>query len=1111
MKTKNKQASARVVPTDDRNEFIRLRRSTMNEREPGASGAPESSLKFKKIQKAYFPKVQPFLPEVPIESPASAGDEEKKSKKNRKSGGDRTKPKSSKKSRRGVADASLLAAEGSEEEKSLDFGERHEDAVLESFDAEGAPEGVVMDEAEVGDNVAAEFNDLALDGQADERSDSTGLAEALAEAVDEEGLTFVEPAEVLPAETRAYWHRARGIVASKLMPIKLEDRVSFIKDIKSVSFKRWHLKPMVSSKIRKLALRDLRDVFAVKKVDAETLLQMSQVAYAKYVSGPGEAAVEHFDVAFAIGQVHFWGEERPVELGLWLPHEDIPALDFDEANQVVFSSDSSGSEDDEREAASPVVQRAALHSKSNSSHLVNSVPAARLAASKAPSTPKAVRLPGAGTPPALTKVKVPVVSQIVEESLSYAESLARDLSHKCRVSPDRTTPQSDHALLRAIDTIRKTLPASLADAAVDGLLRANDKLRGESAVKKNVVAEATPASASKLGRSYRLGALDQEQRAFAGRCGAVAARWNSLDAPEGERALFVSDRKALFNSGDREILEQLPVSLRKVVNGEEYANLNAHQKLRVMGRAIRRQIHEEKVASISRSKRGIADGDGGDGDDSPGDSCSDSTDSRKSSETYEHDSFCASDSEKSGRSDEGHSSDSEGDEDRAKRRENSNNSLGTPTPKKKADAGSAVVSATSNRDGPSLVLLGDEDLPLWKSGPARFKQGFHWESYLHHKQQYDNYKAHRGRYSDRTFKSVIDSKLVPAVCASCGFRRSSWADLPDHRLILRLERVLRPSRSTDFAMELKKIQLEQWGDEPLQTSYSTFAEKFLGKVAEAADAGRPVNSVVIKAAYKKAVEVEVPLKTWLEGVKWRGVDHAHQRLLRKLREARSWEAMSKTVSGGRARRAAPRADEEDGGADQQGAGKNRFKPKQRGRVNFARGRRGRGAGRKAKANNTGGKFQGKAPGGRGGDARPGPKAEKLRTWRGYDQRGESWHSDKDLFECFKKPCNAMFCQRCARHGHTADYCRVPDGTDGLNQSGYFQDARPGKAGPKRPPARNNSSHGRPRDDDGSGDDGSEAASDCQNGHGDDGDSQRGNGLTRRNNSTGRGRQGRGGL
>ncbi len=313
-------------------------------------------------------------------------------------------------------------------------------------------------------------------------------------------------------------------------------------------------------------------------------------------------------------------------------------------------------------------------------------------------------------------------------------------------------------------------------------------------------------------------------------------------------------------------------------------------------------------------------------------------------------------------------------------------------------------------------------------------------------------------------------------------------------------------------MELKKIQLEQYGDEPLQSSYSTFAEKFLGKIAEAADAGRPINSVVVKAAYKKAVEIEVPLKTWLEGVKWRGVDHAHQRLLRKLREARSWEAMSKSVGGGRPRRT-PRLDDAEDGTDSPSTARSRFKPRARGRVNSGRSttRRGRVQAlpkRRAKINNSGAKFQGKPPGRRDSDARPGTKAEKLRTWRGYDQRGESWHTDKDLFECYKKPCNALFCNRCAKHGHTADYCRVPDGTEGLNQAGYFQEQRPGKAGPRRPPARGNSSRGLSHDDD-SGDEGAEGKRDHpEDDVGDE--SSRGSGLTRRSNSS-RGHLGRGRL
>ena len=52
---------------------------------------------------------------------------------------------------------------------------------------------------------------------------------------------------------------------------------------------------------------------------------------------------------------------------------------------------------------------------------------------------------------------------------------------------------------------------------------------------------------------------------------------------------------------------------------------------------------------------------------------------------------------------------------------------------------------------------------------------------------------------------------------------------------------------------------------------------------------------VADAAFKAAVDKELPLKTWLEGNSWRGVDRAHARLLRKLREARSWEAMTNTV------------------------------------------------------------------------------------------------------------------------------------------------------------------------------------------------------------------------
>ena len=270
-------------------------------------------------------------------------------------------------------------------------------------------------------------------------------------------------------------------------------------------------------------------------------------------------------------------------------------------------------------------------------------------------------------------------------------------------------------------------------------------------------------------------------------------------------------------------------------------------------------------------------------------------------------------------------------------------------------------------------------------------------------------------------------------------------------------------------------------------------------------------SVVVKAAFKKAVDVEVPLKTWLEGVKWRGVDHAHQRLLRKLREARSWEAMTKSVVKGKR---GERHREDEGDEDAAVPHKRPFKPRARaGKANSTRSPRLRGRGNatravKRRSNATGHRDQGRQPPRRdreARDGRAGPKAEKLRTWRGYGDKGESWHTDANLFECYKKPCNTMFCQRCGTHGHTADYCRIPDGTEGLNSSGYFQEQRPGKAGPKRPPPRHNSTRrGDNDDEDGASEKDSEA-------HGESSDEEqggkRGGGRTRRNNSS-RGRSGR---
>ena len=129
---------------------------------------------------------------------------------------------------------------------------------------------------------------------------------------------------------------------------------------------------------------------------------MSYLAYGKFVAGVDtgseQEAAEHYGIAFSIGQILFWGEEALSVLGdgKWpVPGEggvsDSPDPSF-----------TSAAEDEERAVASPVLQRELLSANRGSASGGNSSPL------QVPSALRAVRLPGSGTPPLLSKVPVPV-------------------------------------------------------------------------------------------------------------------------------------------------------------------------------------------------------------------------------------------------------------------------------------------------------------------------------------------------------------------------------------------------------------------------------------------------------------------------------------------------------------------------------------------------------------------------------------------------------------------------------------------------------------------------------------------------------------------------------
>ena len=788
---------------------------------------------------------------------------------------------------------------------------------------------------------------------------------------------------------------SRRLVSSRVDPLGREVRPALADYVLSLAenVMALDLINVVNVARRRRARTRLMDHFRIQKQEAERLLKVSYLAHRRFVALDGEEASEHLGLAFLVGRVLHEGEH-------FLGKPKTPG---------------------KSKASTPV-------------------------------------------PPYRTPVQAPPVtpSRRSEETEFQSQGLFNALDKVC-------------------ETLRKGLPQSLADEAIQALVRSNDALRAVKTAPSPATTTLPSSAAADLGRGYRLGEIARESKSYANRVNKLGARESTGDSPQA--GWFQADRRALFNSPDKDILRTLSKVMK---GGDAYTHLNSRQKLQAISRLVRERLHRESLedrAHQSKPAEGIQgeEDEGSSDSGSMGDSCaSESRDSRKSSESYERDSFCRDDDSeenapvrkaRAGRAsiDGGSSGGSSSSEDvdssdsdcsdegrfdskdarRAKERRDSANSLGTP--KKKL----APVLHVSEKHGRKnqLVLLGDEDLPMWKTGSARFKNGFRYESYIHHKQQFDNYKAHRGRFSERTFKSIIHANLIPVVCASCGFRRSKWNLLDDERLILRIERVLRPSRSTDFAMELKAIKLLRDGDESLQSSYSTFAELFIGKIAEAEDAGKPVKNVVIKAAFKEAVNKELPLKTWLEGDTWRGVNRAHARLLRKLREARSWEAMTKTVLKAKSARRGDEHEQDDAPsvAREQPRGGRRVRKRTNSTSRKARGdgqgKRGSRAVRKVKFNNTREE--------RGG-ARSGSRGDKLRTWQGLDGRGASWHTDAALYECYKRPCQAPFCQRCARHGHTADTCRVPDGVEGLCMSGYFQEKRPGKVGPRRPPPKNNS-------------------------------------------------------
>ena len=328
-----------------------------------------------------------------------------------------------------------------------------------------------------------------------------------------------------------------------------------------------------------------------------------------------------------------------------------------------------------------------------------------------------------------------------------------------------------------------------------------------------------------------------------------------------------------------------------------------------------------------------------------------------------------------------------------------------------------------------MVVLGNSKLPVWRMGSEANLQGFNWKAKQHVYHMWEQYMLAEGQHAPKEFKSLIAPELIPVICAETGLRASDWPFLSDSEVTAKIDKALRPTRSTDFALQLQTITLAQGKPGTLLARYRCFMEKFLAKVAEAESAERPVKDNVVKDAFKDALKGEAVLKMWLREVDWRGVGKAHRRLMRKLKESHSWDQLRDEHERKGAKWRRSEDDEQTPRRWQQ------RREKERVEVNFA-------ASKEVKTKGGDKFLKGK---------RPSEAKEANSPLRGpqpgLDKRGPSWHTCTEGISCRHTPCKSKFCQRCGNHGHTAETCRMPDDTPGVNLKGYFQDKKGKEATP----------------------------------------------------------------
>ena len=410
-----------------------------------------------------------------------------------------------------------------------------------------------------------------------------------------------------------------------------------------------------------------------------------------------------------------------------------------------------------------------------------------------------------------------------------------------------------------------------------------------------------------------------------------------------------------------------------------------------------------------------------------------------------------------------------------------------------AQAQSARSSATT------VVVMASNQSKLlqWKAGSERECKGFYWSTKLAVQQAWEQYNTSEDAHSYRTFKSAIHCTMLPIVCAELSINREQFDKISDAELIDLIDKKLKPTGPADYLIKMRQIKFDT--TEPSTTSllhrYRAFAEPFLQLLAEATEAGCPINEESAKLAFKEQCRGSNLMMMWLQEDRWLNAAAAHTRIMTHLKNYNTLVTLQSlnghTLSQPPAPQA-PQAQQQQQAAvaaiqqQQQAPAAVAAQPAQQQQPYYSPQQRADYKRQKmlsmqpavqvfqpqapqapltaqqaapapvhpiqqsnpffqpqrqqqAQANPL---FQPQQPLQANNMMSPPQSTQPPYVQPGLDHRGPHWHPIGS--KCRFSPCNSHFCQGCGEHGHSVQDCKKRGKHANWNYSGYYSEQRPGQ-------------------------------------------------------------------